>query len=229
MNAPTRSYGGVSAERRRAIRRTALLDAALDLVAEGGVNSVTKSAVCARSGLNDRYFYEHFADRDAVLATLVEETTAQGIQVVVAAMAEAGDSVTAQLHTAADAALALLTTDPRLKALVVGPHNEVSQRARLSAQHSVAAAMATVIRTFADTSASPGADVDMMAYAVVSGVIELVAAWLRDEFRTSQEHMRDLISAMLLAGTTLPDRLIGGHQGSPFGVTVESNSPSSEQ
>lgn len=207
MAAPTRNYGGLSADRRRSMRRAALLDAALDLLAEGGVNSVTKSAVCARSGLNDRYFYEHFADRDALTATLIAETSERGVQSVVAAMAETGDSITDQLRTAADAALTFLTSDPRLKALVVGPHNEVSQRARVAAQHSIAAALTTIFRTFTETSAGEGVEVDMMAYAVVGGLIELVGAWLRGEFPASREQLRDMMSAMLLATMTLPDRL----------------------
>lgn len=204
MSSPTRNYGGMSAEQRRSTRRAALLDAALDLLAGGGVNSITKSAVCARSGLNDRYFYEHFADRDALVATLIAETSERGVQSVVAAMAEAGDDITVQLHTAADAALTFLTSDPRLKALVIGPHNEVSQSARVAAQHSIAAAMAIVVREFADTG---GADIEMMAYAVVGGLIELVGAWLRGEFAASREQVRDLMSAMLLATVTLPGRL----------------------
>jgi AcrR family transcriptional regulator len=204
MDAPTRSYGGISAEKRRSTRRAALLDAALDLVAEGGVNNVTKSAVCARSGLNDRYFYEHFTDRDALLATLISENTERGVKTVVAAMADAGDSITAQLHAVADASLAFLTSDARLKALLVGPHNEVSQRARVSAQHSMATVMAMVVRSFGDPAASDGVEIEMMAYAVVSGVTELMAAWLRGEFQATQEQVRDLISSMLIASTTLP-------------------------
>ena len=44
-----------------------LLDAAMDLIAESGAGGVTKKAVCARARLNDRYFYEHFTDRDALV------------------------------------------------------------------------------------------------------------------------------------------------------------------
>ena len=60
MASATRSYGGITAGERRATRRGALIEAALDLFAEGGVRAVSKRAVCARARLNDRYFYEHF-------------------------------------------------------------------------------------------------------------------------------------------------------------------------
>ncbi len=208
MDAPTRTYGGLSAEQRSSRRRAALLDAALDQLADGGVNSVTKSAVCSRAGLNDRYFYQHFADRDALLATLIAETAERGIATAVAAMADAGGSVAAQLYSAGDAALTFLTSDPRLKALVVGPHNDVSHRARVSAQHSIANAMAAVVRGFTDTPVA-GIEVEMVSYTVVSGLVELAAAWLRGEFMVSQDQLRDLIGAMLLAGTTMPGLVSG--------------------
>ena len=63
MASATRTYGGVTAGQRRATRRAALIEAALDLFAEEGARAVSKRAVCARARLNDRYFYEHFTDR----------------------------------------------------------------------------------------------------------------------------------------------------------------------
>ena len=62
-----RPYRGVSADDRRADRRARLLEAGLDLVGEVGVAEVTAEAVAARAGLSKRYFYESFADRDALL------------------------------------------------------------------------------------------------------------------------------------------------------------------
>ena len=79
------TYGGVTAEERRASRRAALIEAALDLFGEDGARAVSKRAVCARARLNDRYFYEHFADSDALLVAIAEDLTAQGLAAVNAA------------------------------------------------------------------------------------------------------------------------------------------------
>ncbi|MGI5131356.1 TetR family transcriptional regulator [Pseudonocardia sp. CA-107938] len=207
MTDGARAYGGVAVAERRARRRSALLDAALDLLADGGAGVVTKRAVCQRARLNDRYFYEHFADRDALLETLAAEVTGQGIVVVVAAVHAAPPDVHARVRAAADAAIGFVVADPRHAALLLQGHSaEPLQRARQASQHAIARAMVAVA---ADQPAGPstllaGAPVDaeMIAFTVVSGLLELVAAWIREEFTASREHLTDLVARLLLAGVT---------------------------
>ncbi|PPJ08286.1 TetR/AcrR family transcriptional regulator [Nocardia nova] len=200
-----RAYGGISAAERRERRRTALLDAALDLLAEGGASAVTKRAVCARARLNDRYFYEHFADRDVLVQALAGQLTADGIAAVISATLAAGPDLHEQVRAAADAALGFLAADPRRQALVLASHSDAAlQSGRLSTQRDIAAAMAAVVRELRppDPAAAP-LDLDMTAYAVVSGTLELVAAWIRGEFRATRTHLTELIAALLLAGTAI--------------------------
>ena len=71
MSAPVRSYGGKTAEERAQDRRARLVDATIALLAEHGEAGTTMTAICARAGLTERYFYESFAHReDALLAAL---------------------------------------------------------------------------------------------------------------------------------------------------------------
>jgi AcrR family transcriptional regulator len=208
MTGATRGYRGISAEQRRAHRRAALLEAAMDLIAEAGPTAVTKHAVCARARLNDRYFYEHFTDRDALLEALAQEQTALGVQVVVTAVLAADTSSLAHVvHAAADSALAVLEADPRRTALLLASHDsEVVSRARQQTQHAIASAMAAVTRELLGEDAPAPLDLDMIAYTVVSGTLELVTAWLRGDFTTSREHLTDLIAATLLASTTITNQ-----------------------
>jgi AcrR family transcriptional regulator len=81
-----RTSRGASAEERRVDRRARLLAGALDVVGEAGVVGLTVEAVCARAGLTKRYFYEAFADRDAVLGALADEVYAELHESVVAAL-----------------------------------------------------------------------------------------------------------------------------------------------
>ena len=191
----TRAYGGVAVEERRARRRSALFDAALDLLASDGAGAVTKRAVCQRARLNDRYFYEHFADRDALLEALAGEITAQGIVVVVAAVHAAGPDIDARVRAAADAAIGFVVSDRRYGALLQGRSSEPLQRARLAGQHAIAQAMVAV--------AGPSApqDADMVAFTVVSGLLEFVAAWIRGEFAADRSRVIDLVARMLLGST----------------------------
>lgn len=195
-----RAYGGVAAEERRARRREALLDAALDLLAEDGAPAVTKRAVCARARLNDRYFYEQFADRDALLTALAEDHTAQGIAEVVAATRAAPADIDSQVHAAADAALGFLLADPRRHALLLNAHSTPAlQTARVATQHAIAEAMAAVGRELRPDPELDPAEAAMAAYALVSGALELVAAWLRGEFDTTRTQVTALIAAQLQA------------------------------
>ena len=73
MASAKRGYGGISAPERSARRRADFIEAAMDLFAESGADGVTKRAVCSRARLNDRYFYEHFTDSDALLEAVAQE------------------------------------------------------------------------------------------------------------------------------------------------------------
>ncbi len=203
MGSVTRSYGGLSAAERSAKRREALVEAALDLFAEGGPNAVTKRSVCARARLNDRYFYEHFADRDAMLAAIARDVTEDGLAAVVSATLAAAPDEPAQVRAAAAAAIAFVTTDPRRgKMLLAATTTEVLQRARHDSIRAIATVMAGMSAELLGDSAPSRLDLEMMSFAAVSGVMELVAAWLRGEFDTSREHLVDVVAEGLLAGVT---------------------------
>jgi AcrR family transcriptional regulator len=206
--AATRSYGGVTADERRARRRAALIDAGLDLFAESGASGVTMRAVCARARLNDRYFYEHFTDSDALLEAAAQDITAQGLQTVIAATVEAGSDIRDQVHAAADAALDFMIDDPRRSQLLLGSHTiEVLQRARLASTRAIANAMSAMAQELLGDSAPSPLDTDLAAFTIVSGTMELAAAWLRGDYDISRQHLADLVAAMLLAATDISTAL----------------------
>ncbi|MGL5443399.1 MAG: TetR/AcrR family transcriptional regulator, partial [[Mycobacterium] stephanolepidis] len=70
MTASAGLWGGRTAAERRAERRTRLVAAAQEIWAEQGWAAVTMRGVCSRTSLNDRYFYDDFADRDDLLAVV---------------------------------------------------------------------------------------------------------------------------------------------------------------
>jgi AcrR family transcriptional regulator len=211
MATATRSYGGVTADERRATRRTALIEAALDLFAEDGARAVSKRAVCARARLNDRYFYEHFTDSDALIEAIVRDLTAEGLQAVKAATSSATPGIRAQVRATADAALDFLTADPRRGQLLLRSHtSEVLQHARVDSARAISNAMAAMICDPLGPAAASQLDTDLAAFALVSGAMEIIAGWLRGDFDTSREHLADIVAGLLLAvadiSTALPRR-----------------------
>ena len=205
-----RAYGGVAADERRAIRRAALMEAALDLFTEDGARGVSKRAICTRARLNDRYFYEHFADADAVIEAIVQDRTVRGLETVNAATQEAAPDIRAQVHATAVAALDFLTADPRLVQLLLRSHtSEVLQRARLESARAIARAMAAMINK-PPSAAARGLDSEMAAYALVSGAMEVIAGWLRGDFETSQDHIAAIVAGLLLKTSDLSAELADG-------------------
>jgi len=63
----TRSYRGQSQEQRRAERRGRLIAGAIAVYGERGYHQATVKAVCEAAGLTERYFYESFANSEALL------------------------------------------------------------------------------------------------------------------------------------------------------------------
>ncbi|WP_336087405.1 TetR/AcrR family transcriptional regulator [Nocardia sp. SSK8] len=84
-NKTSRLWLGATKEERQQARRYALMDAALDLIGGAGAAAVTVRAVCKRAGLTDRYFYESFGNRDALLAELYQEVAVEAHDAISAA------------------------------------------------------------------------------------------------------------------------------------------------
>ncbi len=177
--APRRRYGGKSAEQRRAERRAALVAAALDIWRELGWASVTMRGVCARAGLTDRYFYESFADRDALLATLWDQVRDETLQMLLDAITPyADEGPLAQLRAALFAVVHHIGDEPQRAQILFGDHAGravLEQRRRETIQLAVDLLIGI---------ARPHlrADVDEVGFRVnvlmgIGGFVETMLAW----------------------------------------------------
>lgn len=73
----TRRYGGHSTEERRLARRELLIEAAIRVYGEVGYRDATVKAVCDAAGLTERYFYESFANSEALLIAAYDTVSHQ--------------------------------------------------------------------------------------------------------------------------------------------------------
>ncbi|MCX4094208.1 TetR/AcrR family transcriptional regulator [Nocardia sp. alder85J] len=109
----TRNYGGLSAEQRRGERRARILDAGLDVVGRDGMSAMTMTAVCGAAGLTERYFYESFANLDALRRAVVDELLAEVTGVIMAALTTEPPQLRVRCKAAATAMFEVLAADPR--------------------------------------------------------------------------------------------------------------------
>lgn len=77
-----RSWRGIAPDERKSIRRQLILEAGVELLADGGPQAVSMRGVCRSARLTERYFYESFETRDEFLHTVFENTVLEARRVV---------------------------------------------------------------------------------------------------------------------------------------------------
>ncbi|UZF56425.1 TetR/AcrR family transcriptional regulator [Gordonia polyisoprenivorans] len=183
-SAEGRRYGGAEADERRARRRRAFIDAGLQLFGELGYPAVTVKRLCDEAGLTQRYFYESFADRPALLIAVYEHCVEVTRTATVGAAAEylldpagvAPDAVHAAARDTLGAFLATLTGDPRRARVmlveVVGVDPTV-ESTRLRAIHNWASLILAL--AMGEREVSPAQH--LAAVGLVGAVTQLLVDW----------------------------------------------------
>lgn len=199
----TRTYGGRSAEARQAERRDRLVAAGSNIWAEQGWTAVTMRGVCARAELTERYFYENFTDRDALLVAVWDQGRDHLVALVLEAFTTAEDQdLIAQLRAAIAAIVEYLQGEPGHARIILGDNAgsaAVEQRRR------------ETLQTFTDLLidyAGPllPADTDetelrMSTMIGVGGFAELVTAWNAGTITADADriidHVTDVASSLV--------------------------------
>jgi AcrR family transcriptional regulator len=187
-----RPYRGVSAADRRAERRQRLLGACLEVVGRDGVAGTTVGAVCEQAGLTKRYFYESFADRDAILAEVLDglHTSLQG------AIREALRSVGPDPLERARATIGLLVAamdDPRMARLYIEAPAHSALQARREAAYRVYARLVTddVLRI-----EQPDEAARLAALVFVAGTTQAVISWLEGAIALTRDELIEALARL---------------------------------
>ncbi|MFE3757192.1 TetR/AcrR family transcriptional regulator [Nocardia tengchongensis] len=207
--APTRrggTWGGRTQEQRRAERRERLIAAALDIWLEHGWAAVTMRGVCTRAGLNDRYFYEHFADRDDLLGGVWDDVGFQVLSELSAVVAEnVAHPALDILHLAIARAVELQSDGPAR--ILFGDHagSRILEQRRTALLTEATDLLIATARPYL----RPGVDESDLRMGVlmsIGGFIELLTAWragiiAADAARIVDHvsHAADLLGAEYLA------------------------------
>ena len=189
-----RTYAGETSDERRTRRRAALTDAALDLVAEVGWERVTVRAVCGRARLNDRYFYESFADRDALLLAARDDIAEGALRALTQAIAHTGKD--RRVRAVVEAVIDYFTADRRRGHLMFAPHGALRSR-RQEMLRTLARIVADQATELLGDHAAPAKDRELGALTLVSGTMEVFAGWLRGELDVTRQHLADFLVAMV--------------------------------
>ncbi|MFG1922914.1 TetR/AcrR family transcriptional regulator [Cryptosporangium sp. NPDC048952] len=190
-------YRGVPAADRVAERRAKLLAAGLAVWADPDTRT-TMTAVCARAGLSERYFYESFTGLDALLEAVMDGIAAE----IEATSRKAADAATGgpaeRVRAAVRAFVDLLLDDPRKGRVAIVESVAVPKLRQRRTE---------LLRYLAHQSAVEaqrlfGTTVDDVAGLLfIGGMAELVTAWLDGTVDASADEIVDAATRALLSST----------------------------
>ncbi|ANE77988.1 TetR family transcriptional regulator [Mycobacterium adipatum] len=194
-----RPYRGVAAPQRLAERRRRFLQAGLDLLGET-YDELTVRAICRRSGIATRHFYEAFIDKDEFVAAVFDSvigeiaTTTQAAVAAVPGPEQNRAGITNLVRTIADdARIGKLLFDPQLSNAVL-----VRKRAELGGFFAVLAGQhAQTVLNQQDSD-----QIKALAHFIVGGVNQTLHGWLAGSIALSREELIDFLTALL---DTFPD------------------------
>jgi AcrR family transcriptional regulator len=203
-----RTYGGATADERRARRRAALLDATLDVISSDGMKKLGVKEVCARARLNDRYFYESFRDCDEVVLALTDDLAADAMAAFAATLTSTEAELRTRVRACVETAVEFVTVDPRRGRLLV--ESQATEALRQRRQQFVvllAEIMAQQGSELLGDAAPTDVDRNLIGLTIVSGGLDLAAMWLSGELDVGRDHFTDFFTAFILASIHLPAAL----------------------
>lgn len=193
--APKRSYRGLTADERRAQRRRALLEAGRELWCERGWAAVTMRGVCTHTGLTDRYFYENFADRDALLVAVGEMVRDQTLATILAAVAaEEGGSPRDRLRAALEAIIEFVANDPGNAQIFFGDHG--GSEALETMRRTVIDSVVDLFVELSRPQMLPGVDeaeYRLILLVGIGGFVETAVAWRSGTLDLTADRMVDTL------------------------------------
>jgi AcrR family transcriptional regulator len=196
---PERRWGGTTLEDRREERRERLLEVGYALMGDGGVAAVTVRGACREAKLSERYFYESFDDREALVWAVYDRTVSEARDEIVRAAAAVDDPPAAAGATM-DAYMRYLEADPRRVRILL---KEPVVNAELGEHRFQLLPMFTTAlqARFAELPDGPDAtDAALTSTAVVGAILSLYLNYFDGSLVVSRERLIDH-AAQVLART----------------------------
>ncbi|WP_084478605.1 TetR/AcrR family transcriptional regulator [Nocardia jejuensis] len=186
----SRSYGGQTAQGRADDRRARLIDVGVELVGTQGVSALGMRSVCREAGLSQRFFYESFADADALLHAVYRAALSR-LEHAVASAVAAGD-----LHAVVEAAARLMETDPRIcRILLVEPVADARLRGHVRETIPAIALAALGDRV---TGSPEDPSVRMRFSALFGALISLFVEWTEGSLGTDRDAFATHVTAVAI-------------------------------
>jgi AcrR family transcriptional regulator len=207
----SRTWAGTTLEDRAAARRLALIDAGTELLGTEGAAGVTVRAVCRATKLSERYFYESFDGRDALLRAVhaqVADQARNAIVAVVAAHVAAGGAAEDEslAYAAVGAFTAFLEDDPRRGRVLLSESFSDTVLARHDIELVPAFAALLVAQITALPDGPDAVDAELTAVALIGALRNLYLVWVEGRPGLSTERLNVHAARLIIAAARVSSR-----------------------
>jgi AcrR family transcriptional regulator len=181
----TRQYGGHSAEQRQLARRERLIEAAIRVYGEVGYRNATVKAVCEAAELTERYFYESFANSEALLIAAFDTVSHRVIACLDRIRKEHNGTAEERGHAVLRAYYQMLKDDPD------GARLFVIEIARVGpAVDEVWAALLSEFGELLSRTLAPDANAklkcaELVRVGAVGAMVQIAKTWIRSGYAKS--------------------------------------------
>ena len=183
--AQPRHYAGHSAEERRVVRRKRLIDAAIRVYGDVGYRNATVKAVCEAAGLTERYFYESFANGEALLIAAFDTISRRVIDHLDRIRKEHTGTPEERGHAVLRSYYQMLKNDPDgarlfvIEIARVGPGVDEVWAALLREFGEL------LSRTFAPEANAKLKSGELVRAGAVGAMVQIARTWIRDSYSRS--------------------------------------------
>jgi len=225
----SRTWAGTTLQDRAAARRAALVDAGTELLGTEGAAGVTVRAACRATKLSERYFYESFDGRDALLRAVHAQVADQAREAIVGAVAahvaaggEADDESLADAavgaghrrdaekealaYGAVAAFTAFLEEDPRRGRVLLSESFSDTVLARHDIELVPAFAALLVAQITALPDGPDAIDAELTAVALIGALRNLYLAWMEGRQGLSTERLNAHAARLIIAAARVSSR-----------------------
>lgn len=179
-----RIWGGTTLATRQKARREKLLAVGLDLLGTPG-STLSVRAACRSAQLTERYFYESFPDRDALVLAVYEELAGEVRRALDEAGAGVDDKDSSEVARRSIEALVTLMVDDRRKGrvLLVAP---LTEAVLAEPSQALLPALGELIRSKLPRS-TPADQRTLISVGLLGSLTALFYAYLEGDMQVSRE------------------------------------------
>ncbi len=186
-------FRGVASEDRRVQRRRMLIDAGIEIFGTRGFHATTVKEICAQAKLTERYFYESFANREALYAAVYEQMTGRLRDAMVTALIKPERAVGILARSALTTLFGAMRDDPRLVRIlfvdVFTVSHDVNQLSMRTTRSFAELIKAMIEGLYPDPKRSPS-DTFLIANGLLGALLNTIMHWAYNGY---QESLDDVV------------------------------------